>query len=115
MYSFSYPERANSSVVEGLDLLKYGKLTFEKPDMDVFKGLKFAYEAGRRGKGMPVVFNAANEEAVAMFLKGKIKFLDIYSIIEKCMSEHRDIDELTLDKIMETDKITRERAKGLMR
>ena len=50
-----------------------------------------------------------------MFLKGKIKFLDIYSIIEKCMSEHRDIDELTLDKIMETDKITRERAKGLMR
>jgi 1-deoxy-D-xylulose-5-phosphate reductoisomerase len=113
MYSFSYPDRANSGVVEGLDLLKYGKLTFEKPDLDVFKGLKFAYEAGRRGKGMPVVFNAANEEAVAMFLNGKIRFLDIYSIIEKCMSEHRDIEELTLDKIMETDKITRDRVKGM--
>lgn len=112
MYSFSYPERTNSGVVEGLDLLKYGKLTFEKPNSDVFKGLKFAYQAGRRGKGMPVVFNAANEEAVAMFLKGKIRFLDIYSIIEKCMSEHRDIEELNLEKIMETDKITRERAKG---
>lgn len=113
MYSFSYPDRANSGVVEGLDLLKYGKLTFEKPDLDVFKGLKFAYEAGRRGKGMPVVFNAANEEAVALFLNGKIRFLDIYSIIEKCMSEHRDIEELTLDKIMETDKITRDRVKGM--
>ena len=113
MYSFSYPDRANSGVVEGLDLLKYGKLTFEKPDLDVFKGLKFAYEAGRRGKGMPVVFNAANEEAVALFLNGKIRFLDIYSIIEKCMSEHRDIEELTLGKIMETDKITRDRVKGM--
>ncbi len=113
MYSFSYPDRANSGVVEGLDLLKYGKLTFEKPDLDVFKGLKFAYEAGRRGKGMPVVFNAANEEAVALFLNGKIRILDIYSIIEKCMSEHRDIEELTLGKIMETDKITRDRVKGM--
>ena len=53
---------------------------------------------------MPTVFNAANEKAVELFLKGKIKFLEIYEIIEQCMSDHKLIDVPTLEEILETEQ-----------
>ena len=83
-YALTYPTR-QTSTFERLDFWKLKDLTFEKPDTDTFKGLRFAYEAGKMGGSMPCVFNAANEVAVGAFLKGAIHFLDIYDIIEQTM------------------------------
>ena len=67
------------------------QITFEKPDMETFYGLKLAYEAGRTGGSLPTVLNAANERAVAMFLDRKIKYLQIPEIIQACMETHKNI------------------------
>lgn len=105
--AFTYPDRIENSCLDTLDLLKVGNLTFEAPDREVFKGLDLAYRAGRIGKSMPTVLNAANEIAVELFLNKKIKFLDIYKIIEKAMDSHKveDIDDL--DSILRIDQATR--------
>ena len=77
-YALTYPERQPSQF-ERLDFWQLHDLTFERPDTETFKGLKFAYEAGRIGGSMPCVFNGANEVAVAAFLRGDIHFLDIFN------------------------------------
>ncbi|MDO4188491.1 MAG: 1-deoxy-D-xylulose-5-phosphate reductoisomerase, partial [Lachnospiraceae bacterium] len=87
-------------------------LTFEKPDMETFKGLKFAMEAAKAGGSMPTVFNAANEEAVAMFLNKKIRFLDIYRIIEESMERHSVIANPDIDTVLSVEKDTREFIRG---
>ena len=107
-YAFTYPQREHNPSFHGLDLIKMGTLTFERPDMDVFRGLKMAYEAGKVGKTMPVVLNSANEVAVELFLNGKIKFLDIYDIIEKAMNRHDPIEIGDIDMIKNIDKETRD-------
>jgi 1-deoxy-D-xylulose-5-phosphate reductoisomerase len=76
--------------------------------METFRGLKLAIEAGKTGGSMPTVFNAANEEAVAAFLADKIRFLDIYRIIEESMKRHKVIAHPDLDQILETERETRE-------
>lgn len=107
-YSLYYPERR---YLPGrrLDFWNIGKLDFEKPDMDTFYGLKLAYEAGRKGGSLPTVFNAANELAVGMFLKGEIKYLEIVEIIEDCMSVHKNIESPSLEQILETEAAVYER------
>ena len=105
--AFTYPDRIQNNCLDTLDLLKVGNLTFEAPDREVFKGLDLAYRAGRIGKSMPTVFNAANEIAVELFLDKKIKFLDIYKIIEKAMDNH-EVEEIdNLDSILRIDQATR--------
>ena len=89
-------------------------LTFSQPDTDTFKGLKFAYEAGDMGGTMPCVFNAANEVAVGAFLKGGIRFLDIYDIIEETMLKRECILEPTLDELFAEDRWAREFAASLL-
>ena len=84
-----------------------GKLDFEKPDMDTFYGLALAYEAGRTGGSLPTVFNAANEMAVGQFLNREIK-----EIIEDCMRAHKNIENPTLDQILETEAETYARIKS---
>ena len=81
-----------------------GKLLLEKPDMDTFKGLKYAYSAIADGGSMPTVFNAANECAVAKFLDRKIRFLDIYRIIEECMASHTVIENPDVSQILDTER-----------
>lgn len=105
--AFTYPDRIENKCLDTLDLLKVGNLTFEEPDREVFKGLDLAYRAGKIGKSMPTVLNAANEIAVELFLNKKIKFLDIYKIIEKAMDNHQveEIDDL--DSILRIDQVTR--------
>ena len=76
--------------------------------METFRGLKMAYEAGKCGGSMPTVFNAANEKAVAKFLDKKIKFLDIYNVIEESMKNVKLINEPTIDQILEIEKETYE-------
>ena len=105
--AFTYPDRIQNNCLDTLDLLKVGNLTFEAPDREVFKGLDLAYRAGRIGKSMPTVLNAANEIAVDLFLNKKIKFLDIYKIIEKAMDNH-EVEEIdNLDSILRIDQVTR--------
>lgn len=102
-YALFYPERR---YLEGdrLDFEKMTSIAIEKPDMDTFLGLQFAYEAVSKGGSMPTVFNAANEKAVSLFLNEKIRFLDIYDIIRECMDRHRVITNPDIDKILETEK-----------
>ena len=92
-----------------LDFWKLRSITFEKPDMDTFYGLKLAYIAGRRGGSLPTVFNAANELAVRQFLNRQITFLEITEIIEDCIRAHKVIEHPTLEQILETEAATYER------
>ena len=98
-YALTYPARIDSTI-ERLDFWSMRALTFEPPDMQTFRGLKLAYEAGKRGGTAPCVFNAANEIAVGAFLNGRIKFPDIYSIIESVLEKRIVIEQPTLEDII---------------
>ena len=113
-YALTYPERQPSKW-QRLDFWQMQDLTFAQPDTETFKGLKFAYEAGKIGGTMPCVFNAANEVAVAAFLSGDIYFLDIYDIIEETMLKRETILEPELEELFEEDRWAREFAKGLLK
>lgn len=102
-YALFYPERRSLSG-ERLDFSRISSITFEKPDYDVFKGLSMALLAGKTGGSMPTVFNAANEKAVALFLAGKIRYMDIEKIIDYCMQAHSLIARPSLDDILETEQ-----------
>lgn len=106
-YALFYPDRKPLGG-EWLDLFKLGTLHFEQPNLEVFKGLQFAYDALKIGGSMPTVFNAANEMAVAKFLDRKIKFLDIPEIIGEAMEKHTAIISPSLEEILETEKATYE-------
>ena len=108
-YALTYPKRVHCEV-EKLDLLKLCKLTFEKPNVKLFPCLKLGYEAIKIGGTLPAVLNASNEVAVHKFLKGKIKYKEIPSLIEKTITAHKIIKNYTLDQIFEADKWAREYA-----
>jgi 1-deoxy-D-xylulose-5-phosphate reductoisomerase len=110
-YALYYPQRRYLPG-ERVDFWSLGKLDFEKPDMDTFYGLKLAYEAGRRGGSLPTVFNAANERAVSLFLERQIKYLEIVEIIEDCMKAHQNIENPSLDQILDTEAATYDRING---
>ena len=88
-YALNYPER-KEMIAKPVNFYELGALTFEKPDLETFKCLRFAYEAGKIGGLAPTILNGANEEAVALLLKEKIKFLQIAEIIEECMSVFKE-------------------------
>lgn len=96
---------------EKLDFTTLTNIEFCVPDMDVFRGLALGIEAGKLGGSMPTVFNAANEEAVALFLCGKISFTDITDGIEAAMKAHSNIKNPSLQQIFETE----EEARGFIR
>ena len=106
-YALYYPERRYLPG-ERLDFWKLNQITFEKPDLETFYGLKLAFEAGRTGGSLPTVFNAANEKAVAMFLDRKIRYLEIPEIIQACMENHKNILEPTVEEILKTEQETYE-------
>lgn len=102
-YAIFYPER-RFLLGERLDFTKMSGIIIDKPDRETFKGLDFAYNAIKQGGSMPTVFNAANEKAVALFLDRKIKFLQIYEIIDACMKAHKVIYNPSLEEILYTEK-----------
>lgn len=106
-YALYYPER-RFLPGDRLDFAALSQITFEKPDMETFYGLKLAYEAGRTGGSLPTVLNAANERAVAMFLDRKIKYLQIPEIIQACMEAHKNIPSPTVEEILKTEQATYE-------
>ena len=110
-YALYYPERRYLPG-DRLDFWTLGQITFEKPDMENFPGLRLAFDAAAAGGSLPTVYNAANERAVAMFLEKKIGFLEIPEIIQSCMEAHRVIPDPTVEQILETEKETYEMIKG---
>jgi 1-deoxy-D-xylulose-5-phosphate reductoisomerase len=105
-YAMGYPNRLSSDFPR-FNFLDYPSLTFEQADTDTFGNLALAFEAMKQGGNMPCILNAANEVAVAAFLKDEIKFLDIQRIIEGAMEKARFIQQPTLEQYLETDKETR--------
>lgn len=106
-YALTYPERMDLPITKHLDLEEIATLNFEKMDMERFPCLRMAFEAGKAGGSMPTVLNAANEEAVQLFLEGKISFLDIEKFIEKALEKHDKIHKPDLSTIISIDKETR--------
>lgn len=106
-YALNYPNR-EGNVKKKLDFKTINKLTFETPDMEVFKCLKLAYKAGEIGGLMPTIINAANEVLVELFLEEKISYLDIGNIIEETMNIFEYKDEITLENVVNKDKEVRE-------
>ena len=105
-YALTYPDRVVSHFPR-VDFYELGKLTFEKPDMETFRGLKLAFEAGRTGGTMPCIMNAANEVAVEAFLQGRTGFLDIYTLIERAM-EAGDVEyQPDLEQLLAADQWAR--------
>ena len=102
-YALYYPERKYLPG-ERVDFAKLAQMTFEKPDMETFYGLKLAIEAGKAGGSLPTVFNAANELAVSKFLNRQIKYLEIPEIIETCMRNHKNILCPTVEEILQTEQ-----------
>ena len=114
LYAFTYPEKEYNSSINFLDLIKTNNLTFEEADRKTFKGIDLAYRAGEIGGTMPTVFNASNEVAVELFMKKKIKFLDVYRIIEEAMNSHQVLslnNDNALNTIKEVDRETRKKVR----
>lgn len=105
-YALGWPERLPHAW-ESLQISQCRHLTFEEPRLDDFPCLKYAFEAGKTGGTLPCVVNAANEVAVAAFLKGQIFFTAIAETIRACMDAHKLIAEPTLDILDRVDKETR--------
>jgi len=109
LYALSYPDRLHTDW-EQLDLVKAGSLTFKEPDRQKYPCMDLAYAAGRAGGAMPAVLNAANEQAVALFLAEKIAFLDIPRSIEYVCDRFGDQNTTTpaLEDIIAADRWARD-------
>ena len=109
-FALCYPDRLPSKE-PGLDFFSQGaRMTFEKPDTEVFKCIKLAYESSKAGGTYPVTLSGANETLVELFLKKKIKFTDIQNILERILEAHSPAYNLDLEGIMEADRKARTEA-----
>ena len=101
-YALTFPRRVKG-ITSHLRLEEIGKLTFEKPNLKLFRSLKLGYEVAEVGGTAPAVFNAANEAAVEEFIQGRIKFVEITELIEYCLSKHNVRTKNTLEELLEAD------------
>lgn len=102
-YALYYPER-RFLPGDRLDFTKLKEITFDEPDMETFRGLKLAYEAGKAGGSLPTVFNAANELAVSLFLEKKIPYLAITDLIQGAMENHKRKVAPNVDQILAAEQ-----------
>ena len=105
-YALTYPERSNYAF-EKLSLSDIGTLTFQKPDTETFRCLPLCIKAINEGGLRPTAVNGANEEAVRLFLEGKIKFLQIAELVEKAAYSVNNIKDFGLEDVLECDKLSR--------
>lgn len=112
-YALFYPDRRIMHEKK-LDFFELASMTFEKPDMETFTGLKLAYEASRKGGSMPTVYNAANEKAVALFLDRKISYLQIPELIGRSMEQYKVIDNPSVEQILAAEAEVYELISGLI-
>jgi 1-deoxy-D-xylulose-5-phosphate reductoisomerase len=108
-FALAYPNRLKSDFPR-FDVSQYPALNFEKPDTETFRNLALAFEALRKGGNMPCVLNAANEVAVAEFLKDRVGFLEMSAVVEQCLNKMAYIQNPSYDDYVETDRETRVRA-----
>ena len=101
-YALTYPSRV-PGICEPLRLEEVGKLTFESPNLDVFRGLSLGLEVARTGGAAAAVFNAANEAAVEEFLAGRIRFVNIVELVEHCLNKNKVKKHVSLDELLEAD------------
>ncbi|MCR4338151.1 MAG: 1-deoxy-D-xylulose-5-phosphate reductoisomerase, partial [Candidatus Omnitrophica bacterium] len=113
-YALSYPKRWESPIPSTVNFFKLGKLTFYSPPLKKFPALALALEVARKGGTLPAVLNAADEEVVDAFLRGEIKFLQIYSLVEKVVRKHLVHQAPALQDIFDADAWAREEAKKLI-
>jgi len=112
-YALGFPERLKNTF-KRFSFMDYPNLTFEKPDLETFRNLQLAYNAMEKGGNMPCILNAANEIAVAAFLKDKIGFLNMSDLIADCMEKITFVSNPTLEDYVETNKETRILANELL-
>lgn len=108
-FALSYPDRLKSDFPR-FNFIDYPQLTFEQPDMETFRNLGLAFESMKQGGNMPCILNAANEVAVAKFLRDEIGFLEMSDLIENCMVKASFIKKPTYEDYVMSDKETRELA-----
>ena len=112
-YALSYPDRFESPL-PSLDFVELGNLSFEKPDIENFPCLGYAYDAIKLGKTYPAVLNAANEEAVAAFLRGEVGFADIPYVIKHVLDDHTPGNGEDLGIILEAEQWARSTAQNII-
>ena len=112
-YAIFYPDRRVMDTPR-VDFKALGAMTFEEPDEETFLGLPLAKRAATIGGSMPSVFNAANERAVALFLDRRIRFLEIYDLIEASMENHVAVENPGVEQILEAEKETYEFIEGIV-
>lgn len=111
-YALTFPLRQINHFPR-LDFRKMGTLSFEPPAVDVFPALELAYHAGRAGGTAPSVLNAANEQAVRLFLEGKISFLSIVNLVREVLDKHEIMGADVIENILEADKWARREVQGI--
>lgn len=114
-YALSYPDRLPRPSAKRLDLAEIAQLNFRAMDYERFRALKLAFDAGREGGTMTTVLNAANEQAVAMFLSRQIGFLQIEEFIERAMLAHKTIASPDLETILAADSETRKTVENMLK
>ncbi len=112
-YALAWPQRINAGVGT-LDLVAAARLDFERPDLDTFRGLRLAYDALRAGGNAAIVLNAANEEAVAAFLDGRLPFLGIAETIERCLATLPNGTASDLASVLDVDLTARRCAQRII-
>jgi 1-deoxy-D-xylulose-5-phosphate reductoisomerase len=113
-FALSYPDRLKADFPR-FDFAKYPNLTFEQPDMETFRNLKLAFEALERGGNVPCILNAANEIAVAAFLRDEIGFIEMSDLIEETIAKAEFILHPSLEDYIETDRMSRKITQELIR
>ncbi|MDQ0427773.1 1-deoxy-D-xylulose-5-phosphate reductoisomerase [Planomicrobium stackebrandtii] len=114
-YALSYPDRLPRPQAKRLNLAEIGKLNFKEMDYKRFRALQLAFDAGIAGGTMTTVLNAANEQAVALFLNEEIKFLQIEEMIERAMDQHEVLVNPDLETILHVDAETRKSVKNMLK
>lgn len=114
-YALSYPDRLPRPKAKRLNLAEIGQLNFKEMDYNRFRALQLAFDAGKAGGTMTTVLNAANEQAVALFLDEKIKFLQIEEMIERAMDQHEVLTNPDLETILHVDAETRKSVKNMLK
>lgn len=113
-YALTYPERVEGIKSESFNFLDAKRFDFEKPDLEKFPCLRLAYESGRTGGSAPICLNAANEEAVFAFLKGKIKLYQIFETVDRMLSQHNIVKSPSIDEILAIDEEIRFKTNELL-
>ena len=114
-FALTYPERLPSPSRQYVNWRDIASIIIEKPDLEVFRSLKMAYEAGKQGGTAGTAFNAANEEAIRAFIAGRISFLSIYDVVEETLSRFASREIRSYEDIMEADRQARALAESEIR